>query len=158
VSPYTTHADDELDDDVEIAARSRVPVLITAPPDRALRIAREIMSRVGRTRSDGSSAMQVCDTSAGDDVVAALAGNGRDASMSGETTVLLKEVHMLSGIEQAAIMELLDARPTGPVDDTPRLITTSSVSLFDRVQEGAFNAKLFHRLNVIHIVVPLKAA
>jgi DNA-binding NtrC family response regulator len=36
----------------------------------------------------------------------------------------------------------------------PRLIVTSSVSLFDRVLQGTFDDRLFHRLNVIHIMVP----
>jgi DNA-binding NtrC family response regulator len=32
--------------------------------------------------------------------------------------------------------------------------TTSSVSLFDRVRQGAFDERLFRRLNAIHIMVP----
>lgn len=156
MSPHTwSYLEEQLEDDVEMAARSRVPVLITAPPERALRIARDIASRAAQGGPPGSGGMQVCDTAAGDDIVAALAENRLKASMGGGTTTfLLQEVHMLSEIEQEAIMNLLDTGPTRPIDETPRIITTSSVSLFDRVQQGAFDAKLFHRLNAIHIVVP----
>lgn len=155
MSPDTWSYLEEIEHDVEIAARSRVPVLITAPPERALRIARDIASRGAQEGQPGSENMQVCDTAAGDDIIAALAENQLKASMGGGTTTfLLQEVHMLSEIEQEAIMKLLDTRPSRPIDEMPRIITTSSVSLFDRVQQGTFDAKLFHRLNVIHIVVP----
>jgi transcriptional regulator of acetoin/glycerol metabolism len=148
----TYHREADLEDDVEIAARTRVPVLITAPPEKALSIAQAIATR---TNPAGAAAMRVCDTSAGDDVMAALAENRLKASMSrGTTTFLLREVHMLSEIEQEAIMRLLDTRPSRALDETPRIITTSSVSLFDRVQQGAFDERLFHRLNAIHIMVP----
>lgn len=141
----------ELEDDVEIAARSRVPVLISAPPGHALTIARNIAAR---TRPAGATGMQICDSAAGDDIVAALTENRLKSAMGqGRTTFLLQEVHMLSEIEQEAIMNLLDSRPMRPVDEMPRIITTSSISLYDRVRQGAFDARLFHRLNAIHIVV-----
>jgi hypothetical protein len=145
-----TYGEFELEDDLEIAARTRVPVLITAPPDRALSIAQAIA-----TRNDpaGVASMRVCDSAAGDDVMAALAETRLEESMNGGTTFLLREVHMLSETEQEAVMRLLDMRPFRAVDEVPRLITTSSVSLFDRVREGAFDERLFHRLNTIHIMV-----
>ena len=152
-----SHLENELEDDVAIAARSRVPVLITASPERALSIARDIISRAALGDAPGSGGIQVCDTSAGDDLVAALA-ESRLKSSDGGTTFLLKEVHMLSEVEQEAMMKLLDNRRSRSVNELPRLITTSSVSLFDRVQNGSFDAKLFHRLNVIHIVVPINGA
>lgn len=152
VSEERSYLESLLEEDVEIAARSRVPVLITAPPDRALEIARDIAERSARS---GPARMQICDLAAGGDIVAALTENRiRAAAREGTTTLLLQEVHMLSEIEQEAIMSLLDTRPLRPIDDTPRIISTSSVSLFDRVLQGAFDPRLFHRLNVIHIVVP----
>ena len=156
MSPYRrTYLEAEIEDDVEIAARSRVPVLITAPPDRAMSIAHDIALRAAQDDPSGFVDLQVCDTSAGDDVAAALDESRMKALMGGGTTILLREVHMLSEVEQAEIMKLLDSRPSRPIDETPRIITTSSVSLFDRVQQGEFNEQLFHRLNVIHIMVPL---
>ena len=152
----TRSALEELEDDVDIAARSRVPVLITAPPGRALSIARAITAR---SAPAGGARMQICDSAAGDDILAALSeGRLRAAMGIGTTTFVLQEVHMLSEIEQEAVNKLLDTRPNRPLDDMPRIITTSSVSLFDRVRQGAFDDRLFHRLNTIHIVVPLNGA
>ena len=146
-----TYGECDLEDDLEIAARTKVPVLITAPPDRALSIAQAIATR---NNPGGAAAMRVCDSAAGDDVMAVLAENRLQESMNaGATTFLLREVHMLSELEQEAVMRLLDTRPFRALDQTPRLITTSSVSLFDRVRQGAFDERLFHRLNTIHIMV-----
>jgi DNA-binding NtrC family response regulator len=103
--------------------------------------------------------MQVCDSAAGDDILAALSeGKLRVAMGSGTTTFVLQEVHMLSEIEQEAVNKLLDSRPDRALDDMPRIITTTAVSLFDRVTQGAFDDRLFHRLNTIHIVVPVNGA
>jgi hypothetical protein len=146
-----TYRECDLEDDLDIAARTKVPVLITAPPDRALSIAQAIASR---NDPAGAATIRVCDSAAGDDVMAALAETRLQESMNrGITTFLLREVHMLNETEQEAVMRLLDTRPFRAFDEVPRLITTSSVSLFDRVREGAFDERLFHRLNTIHIMV-----
>ena len=71
-------------------------------------------------------------------------------------TVLLREVHALGEAEQAEIARVVG--DTGsPCSNAPRIISTSSVSLFDRVRKGAFDERLFYRLNVMHIVVKEKA-
>ena len=143
--------DMQLDDDVQMAARSRVSVLITAPPERAIEIAREIAARAAH---NGSARVQVCDLAAGDDVVAALIESRlRTGLEDGNRTLVLQEVHLLSEIEQETVMKMFDARVTRPVGQVPRIIATSSVSLYDRVRDGVFDGRLFHRLNVIHIIV-----
>jgi hypothetical protein len=150
VAEETFSGEAALEEDLAIAARARVPVLISAPPERALTIARTIA-----TRSDpaGTETMRVCDTAAGEDVLAALAENRLLTSEGqGPTTFLLREVQMLTESQQAAVMRLLDTHPLRAVEETPRIITTSSVSLFDLVKQGSFDARLFSRLNVIHIV------
>jgi Sigma-54 interaction domain len=147
-----SYGDFDLEDDVEIAARTRMPVLITAPLERALSIAQAIAAR---NDPSGAGAMRVVDSASGDDVMAALAENRlRESMHEGATTFLLQEVQMLSEIEQDAIMRLLDTRPSRALEETPRIISTSSVSLFERVRQGAFDERLFHRLNAIHIMVP----
>jgi hypothetical protein len=144
--------DADMQEDVRAAARSSVPVLISAPPDRAFTIAQTI---VARSEASGSSGIRVCDAAAGDDIVAALSEHRlRAAMVEGKRTFLIPEVHMLSEVEQEAMMKLLETRPTRPPAEMPRLIVTSSVSLFDRVLQGTFDDRLFHRLNVIHIMVP----
>jgi DNA-binding NtrC family response regulator len=66
--------------------------------------------------------------------------------------VLLQEVQALSPKEQAQFeVRLAEMRisPSPPV----RFIASSSTPLFDRVREGAFDERLYYRLNVIHMVV-----
>jgi hypothetical protein len=63
--------------------------------------------------------------------------------------LLVREVNGLSEAEQVALMQLLD---TETDQGRRRIIATTSTSLFDRVQNGAFLEDLFYRLNVIHIV------
>jgi DNA-binding NtrC family response regulator len=97
--------------------------------------------------------MLVCDAAAGDDVLAALTESRlRTAVDRGTTTFLLPEVHVLGEVEQDAVMRLVDLRLSRPYHLLPRIISTCSVSLYDRVRQGAFDARLFHRLNIIHIV------
>lgn len=152
VPEATSPMEAQLENDVELAARTRVPVLISARPELALSIARTIATRSGRA---GKTAMRVCDTAAGDDIRAALTSSrGGETGAKESAILLLREVHLLSRTDQAAVMAILDLRPLRSPDDTPRLIATSSVSLYERVRQGAFDAALFHRLNVIHIVPP----
>ena len=70
-------------------------------------------------------------------------------------TLLLREVHALGEAEQAEIARVVGG-PDSPRVNAPRIISTSSVSLFDRVRKGAFDERLFYRLNVVHIVVKEK--
>ena len=135
--------------DIHVAARTKVPVLISAPPDCAVNVARAIAAFAGEwTASD----VVVCDCAGGDDLGAAVAGaqsvRGRHPS---EVILLLREVHALGAADQAAVANLVVAWHAGP--DTPRIISTCSVSLFDRVREGAFDEQLFYSLNAMHIVI-----
>ena len=144
---------DWLGEDVKIATRTRVPVLITASPARALAIAQEIAGRRGGV--PGLEAFVVSDAGAGHDLVAAV----NDTSFTNRrcdepSTMVLREIHKLSESEQKAMMKALDSRLDRADDDQlPRIITTASVSLFDRVRLGTFDDRLFYRLNIIHILV-----
>lgn len=152
VSDQSASLESQLENDLAIAACTRVPVLITAPPDCAFAIARVIADRSGAT---GSAALQILDTAAGDAFLMALTDESlRAAAAAGTTTLMLPEVQNLSRIEQKRLRDVLDRRRSWSDAATPRLITTSSVSLFERVQQRTFDARLFNRLNLIHIVVP----
>lgn len=139
----------QLEIEIEIAATQRVPVLITAPLNHATSIVQAIAAR-----SHGSTAKIVtCDPPASEDVFAALRDGLRDpfeSSEPGEFIVWLKEVQGLSPAQQAETMDLLDEE-TWSAGQLPRLIASSSVNLFERVKAGAFDERLFYRLNVIHI-------
>jgi len=63
--------------------------------------------------------------------------------------LVVREVNGLSEAEQLALMKLLETEAEW---GRRRIIATTSTSLFDRVQSGAFLEDLFYRLNVIHIV------
>ena len=66
-----------------------------------------------------------------------------------EEVLVIREVQALNSAEQAALLRLLDDEEAR---ERRRIITTSSVCLFDRVGQGTFDARLFYRLNAIHIM------
>ena len=125
--------------DILLAARSSCAVLITAPPNDALQIAQAIASERGcgdqlLVRDFGPAGARASDLS--------------DAPQR-PLILLLREVHDLSPRQQELLMELIEEGHGSP----PRIIASSSVSLFERVQQGAFDPRLFYRLNAVHVVV-----
>jgi DNA-binding NtrC family response regulator len=135
--------------DIRIAARTKVPVLISAPPDHATNIARAIAAF-----SDEWKAIEVvvCDCAGGADLGATVAhARSKCGLHAREVILLLREVHALGAADQAAVADLVAAWHAGR--SAVRIISTCSVSLFDRVREGAFDGQLFYSLNALHIVV-----
>src|SRR5229473_3452746 len=148
-SPRTTPVDPAkaLEDDITLAAMSLAPVLITAPPDDALRIVRAIAAR---ERRGYAREVLTCDAAAGDDVIRAIAANrARIATDHGTAILWVSEVHALKSRDQLALMKLL-AYP-GRGGNVPRIAASSSVVLSDCIAQGRFDARLFYRLNIIHI-------
>ena len=140
------------EDDITLAAMFLAPVLITAPPADALRIVQAIAARErrGRTRE-----VLACDASAGDDVIGTIAENReRIATDCGTAILWIGEVQALRPRDQSALMKLLAFPNSGREADAPRIVASSSVALCDYVRKGRFDARLFYRLNIIHIVVP----
>ena len=133
--------------DIHVAAQTRVPVLITAPPDCAVNVARAIAAFAGAWNA---SDVVACDCAGGDDLAAAVAQAVRGRQPS-EVVLLLQEVQALCAADQAAVANLVAAWHAG--QGAPRIISTCSVSLFDRVREGVFDEQLFYRLNALHIVI-----
>jgi len=135
--------------DIHVASRTQLPVLISAPPDWAVNVARAIAAFNDTRNADD---VVVCDCAGGDDVRAAVATaqsvSGRHPS---DVILLLQEVHALGAADQATVANLVAASHKGK--SAPRIISTSSVSLFDRVREGAFDDQLFYILNALHIVI-----
>jgi hypothetical protein len=135
----------KLETDIRLARQSRVPVLITAPPDRALALARAIAA--GKKNRKKTPPLVVCDGAA---IVRAALGDRRENGMTDDDVVLVvREVHELSDTEQSALMLLFF---NGEELGNRRIIATSSVCLLNRVARGTFNEGLFYRLNAIHIV------
>ena len=135
--------------DIHVAARTKVPVLISAPPDCAVNVARAIAAFADEWKA---SHIVVCDCAAGNDLNTAVAScqsvGGRRTS---EVILVLQEVHALGPADQAVVAKLVAAWHAGR--NTPRIVSTSSESLFDRVRQGLFDGQLFYSLNALHIVL-----
>jgi hypothetical protein len=127
--------------EMQIAARATCAVLITAPPDDALEVARAI----ARERGWGDRIL-VCDFG--------VPGAGRIwellEAQPDPRILLLREVHGLTPRQQALLMELMEEALSRRA---PRIMASSSVSLFDCVKRGSFDARLFYRLNTVHVVL-----
>jgi transcriptional regulator of acetoin/glycerol metabolism len=134
--------------DIHVAAQSRAPVLISAPAPCAENVARAIAAF-----SSGSTPPElvVCDCASGFNLADAASALARGVDPD-RVTLLLREVHALGEADQVEMARIVDpGAPRGSC--APRIISTSSVPLFDLVRKGAFNERLFYRLNVMHIIV-----
>jgi len=117
-------------DDIRCASRSTANVLISGGDtgSRAA-IARLIHARRGR-----AGALIEADP-------AALPSNPSDA------TVFIREIGDLSSDVQGQLKELIER------ERALSLIAATAYNLFDRVAARSFDADLFYRLNIIHIVI-----
>ena len=138
--------------DIHVAARTRAPVLISAPASCAENVARAIAAY---SSAWTPPELVVCDCEEGVNLAEAVARARARGIDPDQVTLLLREVHALGAAEQAEIARVVGG-PDSPRVNAPRIISTSSVSLFDRVRKGAFDERLFYRLNVVHIVVKEK--
>jgi Sigma-54 interaction domain len=132
--------------DLQAAANTRVPVLISGSPTCALRLTEAIAGRFAR--ADHSIRILACDVadSAGD-LGAVLSPT--DAPRAPRASILLlREVHMLTQAGQAVLRRLM----TKQSPEAPRVFASSSVSLYQCVKDGLFDPDLFYYLNAVHIV------
>jgi nucleotide-binding universal stress UspA family protein len=142
--PFPPARTRELSLDLAAAAESTVPVLISAPSDRALPIAIAIATSRGATPDD----VLVVDGATARTQLSTLMKSGA-SGRGGHRVVLLRDIEAFDHAQQAAVMELLaQARRPGAAY---RVIATTSVALFERVVEGSFDSELFYMLNMIHI-------
>ena len=135
--------------DIRLASRTTTPVLISAPADCAENIARAIAAFSCVKHGPG---VVVCDCAEGGSVTRAVE-DARAAVGSADVTLVLREVHALGAAGQREAACLIGALPQDAAPAAPRIIATSSVSLFERVRDGIFDERLFYRLNVLHIVI-----
>jgi hypothetical protein len=134
--------------DMAVAARTSLPVLISGPAELALPAAIEIA--VG---NDLSGAEGVVVVDAGDDrYVRTVLTRAMSSDVGRPRAVVIHAVDALNTALQAEVMALVGALSI-PNVCACRLITTTAVSLFERVVQGRFDQELFYRLNEIHIKV-----
>jgi DNA-binding NtrC family response regulator len=137
-----------LGEDIRCAARSDVTVLISGAPDQC----REIACAIDRQSSTPRGSVEVIDCRQRGAFTRALSLAPRWPAER-TSILLLQEVHALSRNEQTEIDSRLAEIKTFARNAGIRIVASSSAPLFERVQNGAFDARLFYRLNVIHMVV-----
>lgn len=138
-------------EDEDVASRFPARLLITAPTQQGV----ESLAR--RVHETGPRAhFPFVHTWGGDlpvepEVLKEYCASVRAAAAGG--SVLISAVEEIPPVVQDALGELLAGlevarRPSAEV----RLISGTTVSLLDRVAAGTFSARLFYRLNVIHLM------
>jgi len=136
--------------DIDLAARRTAPVLVTAPPGHAATIVQAIAARSHRDLVPVAAPHPASN----DDVVTAIAESRLAIATPRGAILWLKEVHRFTSAQQAAVTKLVEA---AQARDIARIIASSSVDLFDLVERGSFDARLFYRLNTIHLIVEMAA-
>ncbi len=132
--------------DIAVAARTSLPVLITAPPEFALLVATEIAMGPGERGADGVVVVDAAD----DGHLRWTLRRAASPDISGLRAVVIHDVHGLNAMQQSALMALVNGLGR-PGAGRCRLISTTSVSLFERVLDDSFAPDLFYSLNKIHI-------
>jgi DNA-binding NtrC family response regulator len=141
-----------LEEDIGCAARSHVPVLITGLPEDG----KEIACAIDRRSRSPRGRVEVVDCrqdGAFTRVMSLARQEAEPPRPRRPAIVLLQEVHALSLSEQAEVDDRLAEIRASRRAAGVRFIASSSMPLFEKVQEGAFDERLFYRLNVIHLVV-----
>ena len=135
------------EEDISLAARVDVPVLITGPAADC----QELACELDRRSTEPVGAVEVIDCRT-ENALSGLEPEEEGAVPSDAKILLLQEVHALSPEDQLRLTRELDhvGRAT---EGGRRILASSSVPLFDRVVDQLFDENLFYRLNVIHIVI-----
>jgi hypothetical protein len=130
-------------EDFVLAMWSTCTVLITAAADDAVGVAMRIAEHCG-----AGERIRVCDARDGNPWVPAETADTHERP----AVLLVREVHALTPPQQASLLQVLEGADQRA--RTPRIIASSSVSLFKRVEQGLFDERLFYHLNILHLVVP----
>lgn len=134
--------------DMAVAARTSLPVLISGPAELALPTAIEIAVGTDLSGADG-----VVVVDGGDErYLRAILTRAMSTGVGRPRSVVIHAVDALNTVLQAEVMALVGTLSV-PNVCACRLITTTAVSLFERVVQGRFDQELFYRLNEIHIKV-----
>jgi hypothetical protein len=143
-----------VDSDIRLAAKSAVPVLISAE----LSASREIACELDRRSRSPCGAVRIVDCRHHDAPAAITSLIDRNTNGRGADRVeilLLEEVHALSPHDQGLLERQLEALLLHSSSHPGvRVVASSTEPLFERVLERSFQARLYYLLNMIHIVVP----
>jgi DNA-binding NtrC family response regulator len=135
------------EEDISLAARVDVPVLITGPAAAC----QELACELDRRSTSPVGAVEVIDCRS-ENALRALAPQEEQAVSSNAKILLLQEIQALTPDDQLRLTRELDHVGRAPWGGR-RILASSSVPLFDRVVDQLFDETLYYRLNVIHIVI-----
>jgi DNA-binding NtrC family response regulator len=134
-----------------LAGRSAARLLITAPASRG---AEEVARRIHRGSARGWFPFlrtEARDFPLEPSMLRHTCGTLLDDAAGG--TIFMNDVEAMPSVVQGTLIEVLDELESRRVASAAiRLVSGTTVSLFDRVRAGAFSEALFYRLNVIHLV------
>jgi hypothetical protein len=147
----STLAASDLGEDIQIAAVSDLPVLISGPPAASREVAFELDRQSGA--ACGSVDVIDCRQQGAINAVSYLTREASCGSVARPRILLLQEVHALAPHEQSQLAEHIAQLCAGS-RPAIRILSSSSVWLYERVRHHAFNEDLFYRLNAIHVVIP----
>ena len=138
-------------EDEDAVSRSAARLLITAPTPRGVETLARRIHGAGLRAELPFVHTWACDLSIGAEALTEQCSGFLDAAAGG--SMLISDVEEMPPIVQDVLLELLDRlefvrRPAAAV----RLISGTTVSLFDRVTAGTFSDRLFYRLNIIHLM------
>lgn len=132
--------------DIVLAARSTLPVLVTAPSHRVAEIVHGIAAR----GPAGSRRIIVWDAATHADVAGELAKCAADVT-SDARLIWLANVERLDAEQQRRVLAFLNERSRAG-STAPHIVASSTVDLYDLVDAGMFDRELFYRLNTVHVV------
>jgi transcriptional regulator of aromatic amino acid metabolism len=138
-------------DDEDLAVRSAGPLLISGASRRGVETIARRVHRAGRRAPFPFVHQCACSFPIEPEALREHCSQLRLAAAGG--SMLISNVEEMPQVVQEALLELLivlAARHRSSA--AARLISGTTVSLFDRVLAGTFSQHLFYRLNTIHLV------
>jgi hypothetical protein len=144
-SPWADRHVETLSPEEAIAQRGALCILITGARDATWETAR----RIARGCGCGLAWIE-CDRVGPDEMADLLREHVvREPQRTLDRILFLREVQVLSPANQQLLERLIASQK--PLPRRPRLIASSSLSLYEWVQAGLFDEALFYKLNAVHL-------
>jgi DNA-binding NtrC family response regulator len=138
-------------DDEDVGSQSRARLLITAPTQQGVNLARRIHDAGPGARFPFVQTWGV-ELPVGPELLKEYCARLLDSAAGG--SLLVSAVEEMPATVQDALIDLLGGLEFARMPSaTARLISGTTVSLRDRVAAGTFSERLFYRLNIIHLMV-----
>ena len=135
-----------------LAIKWNVPILISGQPAEAVA---QVASRIHAAKfgsMDGFARTDAVEFPL--DSVSLVAHCACLVALATDVTVFIANVERLAAAAQPILLEALaESNAARPHAGAVRLISGTTVSLWDHVQGGTFSESLFYRLNAIHLIL-----